>query len=271
MSQMKLSREILETICRIAEVAGAEIMAVYRSGGKVWQKDDDSPLTEADLRADRAIRAGLEQNFPGAFILSEESRSERDSAGDWFFLVDPLDGTKEFIKRNGEFTVNIALVQDGLPIVGVVFAPALDELFFAAAGLGAWKRDKRGCHSIATAMPRSGQPLRVIGSRSHGGEKLSEWLATLGKDHSFVAAGSSLKFCRIAEGTADVYPRFGPTSQWDTAAAQCILEIAGGAVTDLDGRPLRYGLARPLLNPEFIAASSAQTLLGSAVPVKAAW
>ncbi len=250
-----MTREELDTLCRIAEAAGREIMAVYESGGQTWQKDDASPLTEADLRADHAIRTGLDAHFPGVFILSEESRSAGSMAGDRFFLVDPLDGTKEFIKRNGEFTVNIALVEDGVPVASVVLAPALGELFFGARGLGVWKRDAAGLRPIATTPCDARQPLRVIGSRSHGGERLEAWLSGLQQAHSFVAAGSSLKFCRIAEGAADIYPRFGPTSQWDTAAAQCVLEVAGGSVKDLEGQPLRYGLDLPILNPEFIASA----------------
>lgn len=251
---MKLTEEQLGTLCTIAEAAGREIMAVYAEGGEIWHKDDASPLTEADLRADRVIRQGLEQAFPGIFILSEESRSAGNDLPESFFLVDPLDGTKEFLKRNGEFTVNIALVAQGRPVAGVVLAPALGELFFAAIDLGAWKRGADGvARPLALQAGGSAIPLRVIGSRSHGGEALAKWLETLGKPHSFVAAGSSLKFCRIAEGQADIYPRFGPTSQWDTGAAQCVLETAGGAVVDLQRQPLRYGLDRPVLNPEFMA------------------
>lgn len=252
---MNITQQQLDCLCDIAAQAGQEIMAVYAQGGEVWQKDDASPLTEADLRADRAIRAGLEQHFAGMFILSEESRSAGALAGETFFLVDPLDGTKEFIRRSDEFTVNIALVSGGVAVAGVVLAPALDELFFAARGLGAWKRDAAGVQSLRTMPSPAGQPLRVIGSRSHGGDALAAWLATLQRPHSFVAAGSSLKFCRIAEGRADVYPRFGLTSQWDTAAGQCVLEVAGGSVNDMAGQPLRYGLERPLLNPEFMAAA----------------
>lgn len=244
----------LQTLCQLAYTAGQEVMAVYHGGGQTWHKDDASPLTEADLCADRVIRQGLERHFPGVFILSEESVSSGAHGGRRFFLVDPLDGTKEFLKRNGEFTVNIALVQDGRPVVGVVLAPALGELFYAAQGLGACKCDAAGVvRHIATAPWQPGQPLRVMGSRSHGGDQLAAWLAKLDVPHTFVAAGSSLKFCRIAEGQADMYPRFGPTSQWDTAAAQAVLEVAGGAVTDLQGQPLRYGLDRPVLNPEFVA------------------
>lgn len=248
-----MTKAELDTLCCIAEAAGREIMAVYREGGESWQKDDQSPLTEADLRADRVIREGLEQHFPGVFILSEESVSAGQSNTERFFLVDPLDGTKEFLKRNGEFTVNIALIEHGEPVAGVVLAPALDELFYAARGLGAWKRDNTGLRPIATANCSPTAPLRVMGSRSHGADQLNAWLEQLKNEHTFVAAGSSLKFCRIAEGQADIYPRFGPTSQWDTAAAQAVLEVAGGAVTDLQGQLLCYGLYRPVLNPAFVA------------------
>lgn len=252
---MNLTEKQLQTLLQIAEAAGREIMDVYANGGETWQKDDQSPLTEADLRADRVIRDGLEQHFPGVFILSEESMSAGLKNASRFFLVDPLDGTKEFLKHNDEFTVNIALVEDGQPMAGVVLAPALGELFYAARGLGAWKRDAAHVREIATATIDPTAPLRVMGSRSHGGDKLNGWLAQLKSEYTFLPAGSSLKFCRIAEGAADIYPRFGPTSQWDTAAAQAILEIAGGAVTDLQGTPLRYGLDRPVLNPEFFAVA----------------
>jgi 3'(2'),5'-bisphosphate nucleotidase len=245
----------LHTLCNIVEAAGREIMSVYASGGQVWQKNDASPLTEADLRADSVIRCGLESYFPGLFILSEESVSMHKSHVSRFFLVDPLDGTKEFLKRNDEFTVNIALIHEGVPIAAVVLAPALDTLYFAAVGFGAYKRNADGTHRITTHVSQS-QPLRILGSRSHGGDKLSVWLETLLVPHTFVAVGSSLKFCHIAEGQADIYPRFGPTSQWDTAAAQCVLEVAGGAVLDLSGQTLRYGLDCPILNPEFVAVGN---------------
>jgi len=250
---MNLTEKQLQTLCQIAEAAGIEIMDVYANGGQTWHKDDQSPLTEADLRADRVIRDGLEQHFPGIFILSEESMSAGLQNASRFFIVDPLDGTKEFLNQNGEFTVNISLVDNGKAVAGVVFAPALGELFYAARGLGAWKRDAANVRAIATATIDPTAPLRVMRSRSHGGAKLNVWLAKLQSKHTSVAVGSSLKFCRIAEGAADIYPRFGPTSQWDTAAAQCVLEVAGGAVTDLECQPLEYGLQRPLLNPEFVA------------------
>jgi 3'(2'), 5'-bisphosphate nucleotidase len=252
---MKLTEEQLETLCDIARAAGHEVMAVYGGDLATWQKSDNSPLTEADLRADSIIRRELERIFPGVFILSEESTSSEGGAAiETFFLVDPLDGTKEFLKRNGEFTINIALIHQGKPVAGVVFAPALDELFYAGEDFGAWKISANQRSAICSANFDYGESnLRVVGSRSHGGDRLAAWLATLSVGHNFTAAGSSLKFCRIAEGEADVYPRFGPTSQWDTAAAQCVLEVAGGCVVDLDGVPLSYGLNRPILNVEFIA------------------
>ncbi len=254
---MVTTLEQLQTMCNIADAAGQEVMAVYAGVIASWTKDDQSPLTEADLRADAIIRHGLGTAFPGIFIHSEEAPAERQNAVDKFFLVDPLDGTKEFLNRNDEFTVNIALVHQGIPIAGVVLAPALGELYFAAIGLGAWKRVGGSTRPIAVSRYDPARPLRVIGSRSHGSTALEEWLSGLTQDHTFVAAGSSLKFCRIAEGQADVYPRFGPTSQWDTAAAQCVLEVAGGTVTDCGGRRLTYGLDHPILNPEFMAFANA--------------
>jgi len=251
----------LGVLCAIAEEAGREIMHVYAAGGAVWSKDDSSPLTEADLRADQLIRARLEQRFPGVFILSEESVSEGAGAEGALFLVDPLDGTKEFLKRSDEFTVNIAFVQSGIPVAGVVHAPALGETFFAAQGFGAWKRAGAAAATpIHTQAFDGHRPLRIIGSRSHGGEQLAQWLSRLNRPHDFVAAGSSLKFCRIAEGAADLYPRFGLTSQWDTAAAQAVLSIAGGLVTDFAGAPLVYGVERPVLNPDFVACGGAELL-----------
>jgi len=244
----------LQALCDIALAAGREVMAVYATDFASVQKDDKSPLTQADLRSDKVICEGLAREFPGVFILSEESSPTASGTHERFFLVDPLDGTKEFLKRNDEFTVNIALVEGGVPVAGVVYAPALGELYFGAQGLGAWNRVGSGeATPLRTHAPAPGAPLRVIGSRSHGGEELSRWLRQLPVEHTFVAAGSWLKFCRLAEGVADVYPRLGPTSQWDTAAAQAVLECAGGAVLDPQGRDLRYGLERAILNPNFIA------------------
>lgn len=250
---MTIDAAQLQTLCEIAEQAGREVMAVYATDFASWAKDDDSPLTQADLRSDEVIGAGLQAVFPGVFVVSEESQPQDNTPRDRFFLVDPLDGTKEFLKRNDEFTVNIALIEQGEPVAGVVFAPALGELFYAARGLGAWKRTAAGGVALSVSRAHQSAALRVIGSRSHGGDALAAWLARISGEQTFVAAGSSLKFCRIAEGAADIYPRLGPTSQWDTAAAQAVLEEAGGVVLDPSGRPLRYGMDRPKLNPHFIA------------------
>lgn len=249
----------LETLCAIAQLAGAEVMAVYGQEIAAWQKADASPLTKADLRADRVIRAGLERHFPGVFILSEESVSDEPvsevaAQDETFFLVDPLDGTKEFLKRNGEFTVNIALIQAGQPVVGVVLAPAMGVLYFAAHGVGAWRRDAEGQTPLLVTQRDANVILRIIGSRSHVAPEMQRWLDALAEPYEFVGVGSSLKFCRIAEGAADAYPRFGLTSQWDTAAGQCVLEVAGGRVITLAGDPLCYGLDHPVLNPHFFAS-----------------
>jgi 3'(2'), 5'-bisphosphate nucleotidase len=270
---MNLNADQLQALCDIADAAGREVMAVYSGDITAWTKDDQTPLTEADLRADRVIRDGLTVAFPGVPIVSEEGSDHllckwsdpnspekgSDHLED-FFLVDPLDGTKEFLKRNGEFTVNIALIAKGNPVAGVVLAPALNEMFYAAQGLGAWKRDVQGTHALQPAAWKDGQVLRIIGSRSHGSAEMEQWLARLRMAHTFIAAGSSLKFCRLAEGKADLYPRLGPTSQWDTAAGQAVLELAGGEVVEMSGPPLRYGQDRPILNPFFIAVGDRRLL-----------
>jgi 3'(2'), 5'-bisphosphate nucleotidase len=243
----------LQVLCGIAEAAGREVMAVYACAIEVQSKPDDSPLTQADLRSDTVIRQGLEAAFPGVFIVSEESASPGSLAQDTFFLVDPLDGTKEFVQRNGEFTVNIAIVHKTRPVAAVVLAPALGEMFYSARGLGAWQKLASGPARIHTAPRAPGAALRVIGSRSHGTAAFDEWLARVPGPYSFVPAGSSLKFCRLAQGHADVYPRLAPTCQWDTAAGQAVLEEAGGAVLDAAGRSLTYGPHRPVLNPHFVA------------------
>lgn len=259
-------RETLGSLRAIAAEAGVAVMAVYGRACEVEAKADASPLTEADLAADRVIRAGLEAAFPGVFIMSEESRSAELPDTGTFFLVDPIDGTKEFINRNGEFTVNIALIRDGVAVAGVVDAPALGLSYFGALGLGAWMSNGGQIRPLQVATPAPSAPLRIIGSRSHAHASLAQWLSTLACPYTFVAAGSSLKFCRLAEGAADVYPRFAPTSQWDTAAAQCILETAGGAVLGPDGEPLRYGRSLPILNPHFIASGCRSVRARLAVP-----
>jgi 3'(2'), 5'-bisphosphate nucleotidase len=241
--------------------AGAAIMRIYGSGFTVQHKEDDSPLTLADLESQRVIIEGLNAITPGIPILSEESAqapwSERRSWSE-LWVVDPLDGTREFVKRNGEFTVNIALVREHEPVLGVVAAPAQGLLYWGAAGLGAFSQAQGGAHvPIQVSAPQN--PLRVVGSRSHASAETAGYLARLGP-HEMKGIGSSLKFCLVAEGNADLYPRFGPTSEWDTAAGQAVLEAAGGHVTRPDGHRLRYNCRDSLINGDFLAFSNPSVL-----------
>lgn len=249
---------LLEPVRLLCREAGRAIMEVYASSFAVEHKEDDSPLTEADLRSHQVLEAGLRSLWPGVPVLSEESATVEPGVRrgwDWLWVVDPLDGTREFIKRNGEFTVNVALVHRGRPVLGVVHAPALDLDYCAARDLGA-RRHRGVNHEVIRAATGIGTPLRVVGSRSHRGSSLDGFLERAAA-HELVAVGSSLKFCMVAEGAADVYPRLGPTSEWDTAAGQCVLEQAGGRVVELNGEPMRYNQRDTLLNPNFVACSAA--------------
>ena len=240
---------------RIAAAAGSAILAVYDTNYNIAHKDYRKPLTEADLAAHRLIVEGLRRLTPSLPVLSEESLDVpyAERAG-WtrYWLVDPLDGTREFIKKNGEFTVNIALINGERPVLGVVHAPVGGALWGAWRDGGAYRRDVAGAAPRRLRTRAPAEPLVVAGSRSHGSEREAGLLARLGAVEK-LALGSSLKFCRIAEGAADLYLRLGPTSEWDTAAAQCVLEEAGGAVLDLAGAPLRYNSKDSLLNPDFLA------------------
>lgn len=251
---MQVSMSLLENIESIAREAGEAIMQVYARDFSVVEKEDKSPLTEADEAAHKIITLRLEQLQPEFPILSEEAVEDfsgADGSG-IYWLVDPLDGTKEFIKRNGEFTVNIALIEKGRAILGVVFAPVLDAAYLAAEGLGAFKVGADGKRiSIRVADHADGTTWRVVGSRSHAGDSLGAFLQQLGSCE-LISMGSSLKFCLVAEGSADVYPRMGLTSLWDTAAAQCVVEQAGGGVVQLTGEPLSYANPSTTLNPYFI-------------------
>ncbi len=244
----------LEPVKAIAREAGRRILAVYDTAFEVEAKADASPLTAADLAAHTAIVQGLQALSPEVPVLSEESAAipyaER-AAWRRYWLVDPLDGTKEFIKRNGEFTVNIALIEDHAPVLGVVLVPVTGECYSAVRGVGAFRQ-----LGVEAAEPirvrRCNHTVHVVGSRSHGSPAMDALISRLG-DHAFVAVGSSLKFCRVAEGRADLYPRLGPTSEWDTAAAQCVVEQAGGRVVTPTGAPLAYNTKESLLNPHFLA------------------
>jgi 3'(2'), 5'-bisphosphate nucleotidase len=241
--------------------AGAAIMRVYDMGFTVQHKEDNSPLTLADLESQRVIVEGLEQITPDVPILSEESaQAPWDERKTWreLWVVDPLDGTREFVKRNGEFTVNIALVREHEPVLGVVAAPALGLLYWGAAGVGAFSHHRDAARVAINVSPPQ-NPLRVIGSRSHASAETASYLTRLGP-HAMTGIGSSLKFCLVAEGKADLYPRFGPTSEWDTAAGQALLEAAGGHVTRLDGHRLRYNCRDSVLNGDFLAFSHPSVL-----------
>jgi 3'(2'), 5'-bisphosphate nucleotidase len=243
-----------EAVIALACRAGDAIMQVYAHDFEVERKDDNSPLTQADLAAHRIIVAGLEALTPEIPVLSEESADIAWSVRQtWtrYWLVDPLDGTREFVKKNGEFTVNIALIEHSVPTLGIVFAPALDYLVHGERGHGAFLRDRGNDVRLATQRPASA-PLRVAASRSHLDARTQAALDRIGA-HERLGLGSSLKFCRIAEGRADFYPRFGPTSEWDTAAGQCVLEAANGAVIDTAGNALAYNRKDSILNPDFLA------------------
>lgn len=250
---LAVDMSLLEKADAIARKAGAAILEVYARDFSVQEKEDKSPLTEADAAAQAVISAELKRLTPDMPILSEEAVGDfsgPDAKGR-YWLVDPLDGTKEFIKRNGEFTVNIALIEAGRPVLGVVYAPVPDVMYLAAAGVGAFKVKDGAREPIRVAEHKQGTPWRVVGSRSHAGDSLQALLDRLGA-HELVSMGSSLKFCLVAEGSADIYPRLGPTSLWDTGAAQCVVEQAGGAVIQLTGEPLSYADPSATLNPFFL-------------------
>jgi 3'(2'), 5'-bisphosphate nucleotidase len=245
----------LPAVIGIADAAGREIMRIYQTGFNVTFKDDRSPLTEADLAAQRVIGAGLAALTPDIAMLGEESPPQtiaQRRAWRRLWLVDPLDGTREFVKRNGEFTVNIALIEDHEPVLGIVAAPARAVLYAAARGCGAIRRDADGTRHPIQACRHAATPLRVLGSRSHG-DALTEGLLARFGAQARTSVGSALKFGLLAEGLADLYLRCGPTSEWDTAAGQALLTEAGGCVLDLAGAPLRYNARDGLINPSFLA------------------
>ncbi len=245
---------LLEALVPIVRAAGAVVMDLYRTDFAVRGKDDASPVTEADERAEALIVTALETLLPGVPVVAEEAvaAGRLPALGRRFWLVDPLDGTKEFIGRNGEFTVNIALVEDGEPVLGTVFAPAIERLFLGATGVGAFveedgHRRPIRCRAVAPAG------LTVVASRSHGDAAALDAFLGGRRVAALTNAGSSLKLCLVAAGEADLYPRLGRTMEWDIAAGHAVLAAAGGRVLTLAGEPLRYG--KPGLdNPHFVAS-----------------
>lgn len=244
----------LPSVIDIAYQSSDKIVEIYNREFDIEHKDDRSPLTEADMAAHHAIVAGLQALTPELPVLSEESvdipYAERSS---WqtYWLVDPLDGTREFIKRNGEFTVNIALIDKHQPVLGVIVVPVSGLCFYACHGAGSYRQEKG--QSAEKIQVRKANPVSLViaGSRSHAGARLRQFLENVG-GYELISMGSSLKSCLVAEGKADIYPRLGPTSEWDTAAAQAVVEEAGGMITMLDLQPLRYNTKDSLLNPEFL-------------------
>jgi 3'(2'), 5'-bisphosphate nucleotidase len=245
--------ELAVQINKIAAAAGEQILDIYDTDFDIDKKDDKSPLTAADMAAHRTIVAGLKAFGDGIPVLSEESAAiawEQRRQWRTYWLVDPLDGTREFIKKNGEFTVNIALIHDHKPILGTVYVPVSHACYYGITGEGAFREDAGGKTPISTR--RTGmENLAVAGSRSHGNETQQAFMNRL-DDAEVMAIGSSLKFCLVAEGKVDIYPRFGPTSEWDTAAAHCVVEQAGGTITDTKFNPLLYNNKESLLNPHFL-------------------
>lgn len=255
---------LLQEIDELARAAGAAIMEIYRSENfGETSKADNSPLTLADLASHKCIVAGLSKLQPHYPILSEEDANipyaERSK---WtrFWLVDPLDGTKEFLKRNGEFTVNIALVENGIPVLGVVYAPVLDVCYYAARGSGAFMQQGNSApRPIQAIAHTAGSAIKVVASRSHSDERTAALLNRLG-EHECISMGSSLKLCLVAEAAAHFYPRLGPTMEWDTAAAHAVVNQAGGMVCDIKQQALRYN-KEDLHNPEFLVLAKNNTAL----------
>lgn len=258
-----MDEQLLAQVVTLAVQAGNEILRVYHAaeGIQIDTKADDSPLTQADLAAHHVLFPALAALLPGVPVLSEESElppwSER-SAWTRYWIIDPLDGTKEFIKRNGEFTVNVALIDHGKPVLGVVHVPVLGVTYSALDNHGAWKEALGAREKIHTRKlpPRiaAGDTIEVVASRSHGADAVNALLERIEQHAGSVTTrnmGSSLKLCLVAEGNADIYPRLALTSEWDTAAAQAIVEAAGGQVYDLQWRVLRYNTKDNILNPFF--------------------
>ena len=251
---------MLDALIHLAAAAGREILDVYETPFDVTTKDDASPLTEADLRAHRVIVDGLHELTPDVPVISEEAEpSPFAERRHWqrYWLVDPLDGTKEFVSRNGEFTVNIALIEAGEPVLGVVGVPVRGHIYVGdCLGNSAFRLSEGGREPLRT-RPMEPRAVTVVASRRHGGDRLAGYLDTLAKSFEIARrpVGSSLKFCLLAEGEADLYPRLGPTSEWDIAAAHAVLQAAGGAVMLTDGNALRYNAKESFLNPDFVAVA----------------
>ena len=257
---MNINEELLK-ISNISVEAGRIILDFYNKNLNITFKADESPLTQADLASNKLITDTIKKITPNIPILSEEEFIEWDVRKEWkkYWLIDPLDGTKEFIKKNGEFTVNIALIENNRPILGVIYAPVSNELYFAKKNFGSFKiltskqlNTLDNAKKISIKINKTNK-VNIIGSRSHSNPILNKWVSKNFNDFQILQKGSSLKFCLIAEGFADIYPRFGPTSEWDIAAGHIILEEAGGKLKSIDNKVILYNEKEDILNPNFFA------------------
>ena len=259
-----LSKENLLEILNISVDAGEVILNYYNENVDVIYKDDESPLTKADLASHKIITDSIKKITPDIPILSEEEFIDWKIRKKWkkYWLIDPLDGTKEFIKKNDEFTVNIVLIENNRPILGVIYTPALNELFYSIKNFGSYKiLTKKKLNTLKEAKrisinKKKSNKIKIVGSRSHSNPILDKWVNKNFNEFDILQKGSSLKFCLIAEGSADIYPRFGPTSEWDIAAGHIILEEAGGKLKSIDNKEILYNEKENILNPEFFAYSN---------------
>ena len=262
---LDLNSDLLLNASNIAIRAGSEIMKFYSENPEIITKKDNSPITQADLSSNKIIIEDLKRIDETIPILSEETLIDWQERKRWnkYWLVDPLDGTKEFIKKNGEFTVNIAFIDNKKPLMGIIYAPAKSLLYFAKKNYGEFKifssaelTNLEDSQSIKISYNNPEDNIRVISSRSHSNDVLESWINKKLNKYTLITSGSSLKFCEIAEGNADIYPRFGHTSEWDIAAGHIILEEAGGVIKDIDGNQILYNNKETLINPEFIATNN---------------
>tara|TARA_B100001750_G_C15374859_1_gene529285 strand:- start:147 stop:959 length:813 start_codon:yes stop_codon:yes gene_type:complete len=257
MTHIQIEKELIEQLIEISKEAGQAILEVYNTNFDYQIKEDLSPLTKADTLSHNIICERIRVLTPDIPILSEENSDiPFNTRSSWkqYWLVDPLDGTKEFIKRNGEFTVNIALIENNTPVIGIINVPVSNEIYWGSSIYGSFHREENNQKERLFIEKNNSKLVRIVASRSHPSKTLGSFLEVT-NDYKILTKGSSLKFCLIANGTADIYPRFGPTSEWDTAAGQAIVEFAGGSLITIDKKPLKYNLSENYLNPYFIVAS----------------
>ena len=257
MNHIQIKSELIEQLIEISKEAGKAILEVYNTNFDYQIKEDLSPLTKADTLSNQIICERIKALTPEIPILSEEnSNIPFDVRTLWkqYWLIDPLDGTKEFIKRNGEFTVNIALIENNAPIIGIIHVPVSNETYWGSSINGSFYIKENNQKERLCVEKDNRSLVRIVASRSHPSKMLDSFLEVTG-DYKIITKGSSLKFCLIANAKADIYPRFGPTSEWDTAAGQAIVQFAGGSLITIDGKPLEYNLTESYLNPYFIVAS----------------